>query len=507
MSFQRVRALVPVRHDGIVRIPGATSGENGQDFVVRTEQATRLIAQGLVSYLADAEAPATGLEQVLVGADGLLRRPGGLVVGGGVNFQPGAAMLNICDTPSVLTGYAGSTLGFAIPVPFEFTGVQFLIPHLGGSGAMTGVKMLVATSDDIGPGDYSLAGTSAENDALLRKFITPSIAGSETNALSANGGEAGWLRVTKSGAAGLFDLQDAGAGNWDTELTDRMNLRGVQDVTYAGHYNLLIRHHAPSVAQGGTGVITRNSYVGTNTNQFKTDAGGVPPFLFASRTGDNVTNPTTWTRALTPNFPTSPLIPLGIILYGSQRYSGVLFSMDSRGAVSTETAGTFQYRSLPFYFETQAKNTRFTVIRSSWSGGTEAQYSAMAMALMESGRNTVRHVVHLIDSVNDGAVTQAMIDANKATALAVKAKAESINAEVTFVVSFPRLGGIPADQLVLLDELETWAKTQTRRVFNPLKTYGNASGGWRTGVGFDSNHMLNTAYADMASRLYDLLES
>lgn len=425
----------------------------------------------------------------------------------GRGFQPGAAMINFCDTPSALTGYNGSTLGFAIPVPFEFTGVQFLIPHIGGSGASTGHKMLVATSDDIGPGEYSLGG--ADNN--LKKFITPSIGGTETNALSSNGGESGWLRVTKDGVAGVFDLQDRGTvngvGQWDTVLTDRLNIRGVRDVTYTGRFNLLLRHHAPSVAQGGTGVITRSSYVGTNTNQFKTDAGGVPPFLFASRTGDNVTDPATWTRALTPNFPTSPLIPLGIILYGSQRYSGVLFSMDSRGAVSTETAGTFQYRSLPFYFETQAKNTRFTVIRSSWSGGTEAQYSAMAMALMESGRNTVRHVVHLIDSVNDGAVTQATIDANKAKALEVKAKAESINAEVTFVVSFPRNTVIPADQLALLNELEIWARTQTRRVFNPLRTYGRADGTWRTGVGFDGNHMLNTGYADMASRLYDLLES
>lgn len=77
MSFQRVRALVPVRHDGVVRIPGITSGENGQDFVVRTEQATRLIAQGLVSFIEAAEPPATGLEQVFVDPSGLFRRPSG----------------------------------------------------------------------------------------------------------------------------------------------------------------------------------------------------------------------------------------------------------------------------------------------------------------------------------------------------------------------------------------------------------------------------------------------
>ena len=416
-------------------------------------------------------------------------------------FQPGAAMLNLVSPGSTSTANDGRTLGIAIPVPFQFTGVQFLIPHLGGSGPMPGVKMLVATSDDIGPGDYSLAGTSTENDALLRKFITPSIGGTQTNAISTNNGETGWLRVNR-GAATSFDLADNGADAYDTTLTDRIDLRGVEDVTYTGHYNLLIRYQTPSA------VITRGSFTGQNTAaQFKTDAGGVPPFLFAQRTGDSVSDPTVWSRTLTPTYSTSPLPPLGIVLYGSQRYSGVLFSMDSRGATSSEFSTTAAYRSTEFYFETQAKNTKFTVVKASRSGWTEAQYSSLALALMNAGRDTIRHVIHLIDSVNDGAVTQATIDANKATALRVKERAEAIGAEVTFLVSFPRSTVIPSDQLSLLTELEVWAKTQTRRVMNPLRIYGKPDGTFRAGVGFDGNHFNDIYYRDMASRLYDLLES
>lgn len=422
--------------------------------------------------------------------------PDGQVVGGGSTFAPGAAMINIGATPSVSTTHDGRTMHMAIPVPFEYTGVQILIPHLGGSGAMNGVKLCVAASDDIGPGDYSL-GTG---DVTLKKFLVPHRGGTVTNSSTADQGETGWQRVVR-GAENAFDLQDRGAFRWDTVLTDRVNLRGLRDVTYTSRFPLLVRFQTPG------NVLTRTSYAGTHTaDQFKVDGGGVPPFLFATRNGDRVTDPGSWGIADTPTFSTSPLIPLGIVLFGAARYSAVLFSMDSRGAISTETSAAAAYRSTEFYFETQAKNTKYTVVKSSWAARTEDEYSAFAIALMQGGRNTIQHVIHLIDSVNDGPVTQETINANKATALAVKASADAIRAETTFLVTYPRSTVIPGDQMALLNELDTWARQNARRVFNPLQVYGKADGTWRTGVGFDGNHMVNTAYADMASRLYDLLD-
>lgn len=434
--------------------------------------------------------PVAGTEQgQLVTLDG---RPVG-----GPAFQPGTAMINLVPPGTTSTSHDGRTMALAVPIPFQFTAVQVLIPHLGGSGPMPGAKILVATSDDIGPGDYSL-GTG---DANLKKFLTPSINGVETNAISTNGGESGWLRMMK-GASNVFDLQDAGTDKFDTVLTDRMDLRGVEDVTYQGRFNLLLRYQVPG------NVLTRGSFTGQNTGaQFKVDAGGVPPYLFATRAGDAVTDPAAWGRALTPSFSNSPVPPLGIILYGAGRYSGVLFSMDSRGAVSSESSATAAYRSTEFYFETQTKNTKYTVVKASRSGWSEAQYSALALAFMKAGRDTIRHTVHLIDSVNDGTVTQATIDENKARALEVKAGTEAIGGEVTFLVTFPRSSVIPADQLKMLEDLETWARQQTRRVLNPLKLYGKPNGQWRSGVGFDGNHLFNIWYRDLASRIYDLLES
>lgn len=57
MPWKKVRAIERIRHDGIDRIPGQADGKNGQDFVVRDAQATKLFDQGFVSILGDAEEP------------------------------------------------------------------------------------------------------------------------------------------------------------------------------------------------------------------------------------------------------------------------------------------------------------------------------------------------------------------------------------------------------------------------------------------------------------------
>jgi hypothetical protein len=57
MGYQTVRALTTVRHDGKLRIPGQTIGDNAQDFIVEDSWATKLIAAGFVSAVAAASAP------------------------------------------------------------------------------------------------------------------------------------------------------------------------------------------------------------------------------------------------------------------------------------------------------------------------------------------------------------------------------------------------------------------------------------------------------------------
>lgn len=69
MGYQKVRALTPVKHNGVLRVPGATTGDNAQDFVVDDVTKDRLVALGVVSVVAQsASAPAVLKEiQKLVG--------------------------------------------------------------------------------------------------------------------------------------------------------------------------------------------------------------------------------------------------------------------------------------------------------------------------------------------------------------------------------------------------------------------------------------------------------
>jgi lysophospholipase L1-like esterase len=51
MAYNTVRALQAVRHNGVLRIPGQTSGDNAQDFVVDDTTKDRLVALGFVSLV------------------------------------------------------------------------------------------------------------------------------------------------------------------------------------------------------------------------------------------------------------------------------------------------------------------------------------------------------------------------------------------------------------------------------------------------------------------------
>lgn len=57
MPYQQLRALTPIRHSGVLRIPGQSSGPNAQDFVAEDTQAERLVAAGYVISLGAAPTP------------------------------------------------------------------------------------------------------------------------------------------------------------------------------------------------------------------------------------------------------------------------------------------------------------------------------------------------------------------------------------------------------------------------------------------------------------------
>lgn len=68
MGYQTVRALVPIRHSGVLRVPGQTSGDNAQDFVAEDSQANRLVALGYATSLGVAAEPKSAASAVIAGS-------------------------------------------------------------------------------------------------------------------------------------------------------------------------------------------------------------------------------------------------------------------------------------------------------------------------------------------------------------------------------------------------------------------------------------------------------
>lgn len=57
MGYQTLRALTPIRHSGVLRIPGQTTGDNAQDFVAEDSQAAKLVGLGYATSLGAAAPP------------------------------------------------------------------------------------------------------------------------------------------------------------------------------------------------------------------------------------------------------------------------------------------------------------------------------------------------------------------------------------------------------------------------------------------------------------------
>lgn len=103
MGYKTVRATKPVRHNNVLRVPGQTTGENAQDFVVSDASADRLVALGVITVLGVAAEP----EVVEPVGRIFARKRGGVVIGlqdeNGLALAAGGAssILSITGVPGV----------------------------------------------------------------------------------------------------------------------------------------------------------------------------------------------------------------------------------------------------------------------------------------------------------------------------------------------------------------------------------------------------------------------
>lgn len=402
-------------------------------------------------------------------------------------------------TTTSLLGSSGSnvaadniTIQQMIMVPSDVVAVRIAYAHLGGAGGVTAAKMLVAATDNIG--DLSQSQTTAG-----RQFSVPVKNGTEYNTLSADG----WQVVTFEGASS-FDVADAGASNYTYKWSDIIPVNGqplrVGDTArFAGFNALLVRFFC------GTGRYTKGGISGFNQADWIAFAGSRLA-LGCSRAGDNIATLANMNTTTSLSYGQSDSLPLVIEAFTSSGARSVFVAGDSRFGSSSQTSAQ-TYRNTQLYLQ-QSLNTvgnKSGVVALSQGGlNTNSVYLRAINYLNSTTPNGT--LVYLAYSINDGAPTDAIIASAKAKLLIVLDASAKKRVKVVVVTAFPAGTGFTAPQAALLNGLVSFVDSLGVAYFNPLSVYGVAPlYGWQAGVNFDSDHMTNAGYQDMAQRIAALI--
>lgn len=376
-----------------------------------------------------------------------------------------------------------------------FSALQVGYIHVGGAGAAS-VKMAVASTDDPGPLDYALGGSSA----ALKKCVTPKKSGVEYNTYSANG----WQKVAFGGVSSDVTpatIADSGsAGVCNILMSDVIPCASVAAAD--GRHYALIRVYdgAAPGTRGGIG------YTGIATGSQYQDDAGFARFFGLYRGIDGVTDPSLWTTALTPSFSDTTQLPLVVrfvqgSIDGDAPTTGMMCGdsrFDAASTVGIDTTAGYRATAFLLARSLTAAGKPTHMIRACGGGYSSAVYLDRGSKLLDAC--SPAWAIYTVYTVNDGNPTQAIIDAAKLRAQAFVRKCASKGVRVGLVTSYPRTG-MTAGELTLLTELDTWAAGTRLPHFSPLVKYGNADGTWAAGTNADTNHMTSDQYRVYAADL------
>lgn len=377
-----------------------------------------------------------------------------------------------------------------IMLPVKYSAIRIGWPHLGGNGALSGLRAVVAATDDVG----DLTNT---NTAGCKKFVTPMRAGVEKNTLAADG----WQAVTWGGAA-TASATDAGTDLIDVAWSDIIPVQAIPLASdpaarFAGWYPLLVRVYP------GAGYFTRCSYVGfADASKFIAECGPAL-VLGANRSGgDYVSTLTGWTQASTPGFSDSAVLPLIIEAYTANRTPTVLLVGDSRFASAPATESTTAYRTLTTKIEQAARSNgvNLMALRSGQGGKTTSTYYQRASEILtQEVQPTVS--VYLGYSINDGSPTAALLATAKVRVIKHVNQCIQLGVTPVIVSIFPVTGGYGAEMPNVV-EFDEFCAGLGVAFISPVQIYGDATGAWVGALNEDSNHMTPAGYTDLASRIY-----
>ncbi len=382
-------------------------------------------------------------------------------------------------------------------VPFYAVRVRYT--HLGGSGAVAGMKMAVAASDDVGNRDYS-----SLTAAAFKKCIVPYKAGTAYNAIAAVGSP-GWKAVTWAGSATLA-IADPGANKYASVVSDIIYERGMIDAN--GVYPLLLRVFA------GTGAITlvdlhngsnmpwEGACTGTNwtTDILKQH------LISIARSGDNVTLPSTFSEGNTPG-QASRLDNVTFEFFTSDRVISVHIVGDSRIDVSYEFPTTKAYRGLANLLHNSFSRAGqpAAILHGGWSGGNSSEYQPLAMPYLSGGTQS-EWLIYLVYTGNDGfTLNDSVMTIALSRAAEIVEAARAKGMKILLLPGFPKnSGGYTGSELENYNVIRAYCASVANITFDPVAEYGAANGTWAR-FNTDSNHMTDAGYLDLADKLRALI--
>lgn len=408
-----------------------------------------------------------------------------------VHYSCFASSLSNVDNSGSLANYLQ-----AIMLPVKFQAIRIGYPHMGGNGALSGLKMLLAATDDIGDLSYT-------NTVNCKKFITPMRSGVENNAVQADG----WQAVTWSGASAAT-AQDLGTDMMDVAWTDIIPVSALplaSDPTgrFAGYYPLLARVYP------GAGYFTRSSYIGfSDPTKFLAECGPQVVLGASKGGGDFVTTPASWNQAGTPAFSDSAVLPMIVEAYCEGRAPSVMIVGDSRFASASPTeSGTNAYRTLSTKVEqvAVADGVPLKLMRCCQGQKSSSIYFQRASKIL-AGAVQPNVSIYLGYSINEGSPTAATLSAAKARVLQHVDQCVKQGIIPLIVSIFPAGTGIT--NLSGAVAFDAFCAGLGFPCVSPLKIYGDVNGGWANAADHsDSDHMSPAGYSDLAARIYALLKS
>lgn len=380
-----------------------------------------------------------------------------------------------------------------VMIPKKYSAVRLGWIHQGGNGALSGLRMVAASTTDIG----DLSNTNTTNG---KRFVTPYRDGAEQNALSF----AGWKAVTWGGAA-TGSATDKGADNYDvvwSDVTPVQALPLASDPTnrFTGYYPLLVRVFP------GSGFYSRGSYVGfSDPAKFLAECGPMVVLGANRGGGDHVATPSGWSAASTPSFGDSAVMPLLIEAYGPDDVPSVLWIGDSRfGSAPNSESATHAYRTMSHRFEqaSVADGRAVKTLRVAQGGkNTTVFYQRANEMLLDVGiQPTV--AIALGYSINDGFPTEQLLAEAKARVVTFVDTCRKSNKVIPLLVPiFPSsTAGYGAMWTQVQDFVSFCAGLAP--IVDPLALYGGPTGAWLPGWAEDDNHMTPAGQNDLAGKLY-----